>query len=71
MTPTTTPRPVRVSTVLAAILLLIACSGSGEDVRVTLCKDMVAVKLAGTGTVNWNEATTETRGKEYAAAKLS
>jgi len=32
---------------------------------------MVAVKLAGTGTVNWNEATTETREKEYAAAKLS
>ena len=71
MTPAATPRLIHVSTVLAATLALSACSGSGEDVRVTLCKDMVAVKLAGAGPVNWTEATTETRGKEYAAVKLS
>ncbi len=71
MTPTATPHPNRVSTVLAATLLLSACSGSGEDVRVTLCKDMVAVKLAVADPVNWTQATAETRGKEYAAVKLS
>jgi len=64
MTPTATPRPIRVSTVLAATLLLSACSGSGEDVRVTLCKDMVAVKLAVADPVNWTQATAGERSMQ-------
>lgn len=71
MTPRTSAYLTHVPIVFAAALMLSACSGSGEDVRVTLCKDMVSVKLAGTEPLNWTEAATETRGKEYAAVKLS
>ena len=71
MTPAASPHLIHLSTVLAAALVLSGCSGSGEDVRVTLCKDMVTVKLAVADAVNSTQATAETRGKEYAAVKLS
>ena len=51
-------------------LVTAGCSDSREDVRVTLCKDMVITQLAPAQSVTWKEAKTETRGYEYAAAKL-
>jgi hypothetical protein len=56
--------------VLAAALTLAGCSGAGEDVRVTLCKDLVAVQLGDSAARNWTQTATETRGYEYAAVKL-
>ncbi|MGB5733881.1 MAG: hypothetical protein WBM40_05495 [Thiohalocapsa sp.] len=64
----------RLSTLLAGALTLVGaltgCSGSGEDVRVTLCKDLVAVQLGSSPGRNWTEASTETRGYQYARVKL-
>ena len=66
----TSPAPPRALFVLAAMLTLAGCSGSGEDVRVTLCKDLVAVQLGDSASRNWTQTATETRGYEYAAVKL-
>jgi hypothetical protein len=55
---------------IIAALLLGACSGTTEDVRVTLCKDLVAVQTTGAGSPSWTETATETRGYQYAAVKL-
>lgn len=66
----TSPAPPRVLFMLAAALSLAGCSGSGEDVRVTLCKDLVAVQLGDSAARNWTQMATETRGYEYAAVKL-
>jgi hypothetical protein len=59
----------------AALMGLVAftsgCSGPREDVRVTLCKDMVSTQLAtGTPPITWTETKTETRGYQYAAVRL-
>jgi hypothetical protein len=64
------PAPPRALFVLAAALTLAGCSGAGEDVRVTLCKDLVAVQLGDSAARNWTQTATETRGYEYAAVKL-
>jgi len=66
----TTHAPPRALLSLTAALMLAGCSGSGEDVRVTLCKDLVAVQLGGSASPNWTETATETRGYEHAAVKL-
>ena len=66
----TTPASPRALFTLAAALTLAACSGSGEDVRVTLCKDLVAVQLGDSAARNWTQTATETRGYEYATVKL-
>lgn len=66
----TTSAPSRVLSALAAALTLAACSGSGEDVRVTLCKDLVTVQLGDSPARNWTQTATETRGYEEAAVKL-
>lgn len=61
------------ATVTAAITVgtaLTACSGAGEDVRVTLCKDIVAVQLGPAQSLQWTEAATETRGYQHAAVRL-
>ena len=69
-------KPIRLHDLLVlvpiAALLMSACSGSGEDVRVTLCKDMVVVQSggAGSGSPSWTGAKTETRGYQYAAVEL-
>jgi hypothetical protein len=59
---------------LITLMLLLAasgCSNPREDVRVTLCKDMVASQ---TGTkaegIDWTSSETETRGHQYAAVRL-
>jgi hypothetical protein len=57
------------SLAVAIALGLSACSGSGEDVRITLCKDMVAVRLAGEP-IDWVSVETRTRGYEPAVVRL-
>jgi len=52
------------------IALLSACSGSGEDVRVTLCKDIVRLQLGGESPT-WTGVSTRTPGHEPAAINLS
>ncbi|MCG6942809.1 MAG: hypothetical protein LJE69_16350 [Thiohalocapsa sp.] len=49
-------------------MALAGCSGSGEDVRVRLCKDIVAVHT-GTQPV-FEGAETRTRGREHAEVRL-
>jgi hypothetical protein len=63
--------------ILASVLVLLfggvalmGCSGSREDVRVTLCKDMVAVEVGPAQPIAWTESETQTRGYEHAAVKL-
>jgi hypothetical protein len=58
------------ATAAALILVLNACSGAGEDVRVTLCKDMVRVQTGAGGGLHWTEAATETRGYDGAVVRL-
>jgi hypothetical protein len=51
-------------------MTLMGCSGSREDVRVTLCKDMVAVQVGPAQSISWTGNETQTRGYEHAAVKL-
>lgn len=52
-----------------AMALMSGCSGGGEDVRVTLCKDLVKVKLGVTPT--WTQVRTETPGYQDAVVRLA
>jgi hypothetical protein len=61
--------PARAVTVLLPTALLVTgCSGAGEDVRVRLCKDIVAVQ-SGAMPV-FDSAETRTRGYEHAQVRL-
>ena len=51
-------------------LSLSGCSNPREDVRITLCKDMVQTQLAGSQPITWTAVSTETRGYEHAAVRL-
>jgi len=53
--------------VLAA-LLVAACSGPREDVRVTLCKDIVSTQLGSSATLSG--ADSQVRGRQYAAVRV-
>jgi hypothetical protein len=63
------PSALALATPLAAILLVTGCSGAGEDVRVTLCKDIVAVRAASAPV--FETAQTHTRGYEHAQVRLT
>ncbi|TVQ93022.1 MAG: hypothetical protein EA400_02935 [Chromatiaceae bacterium] len=53
----------------ASLLLLAGCGGSpGEDVRVTLCKDIVAVQAGGA--VSIQSASAQTRGYQDAIVRV-
>ena len=49
--------------------LMAGCSNPGEDVRVRLCKDLVAVQL-GTDSIDWTQVRTETPGYDDARVQL-
>ncbi len=49
--------------------LLAGCSNPGEDVRIRLCKDLVAVQL-GTSQLQWSQASTKTPGYQDAIVSL-
>jgi hypothetical protein len=54
---------------LGAVSLLSSCSAPGEDVRVRLCKDLVAVQL-GTDQLSWTQISTATPGYDDARISL-
>jgi len=66
------PHPMLKSTAacaaLAATLLTAGCGSPGEDVRVTLCKDIVAVHTGGPVTVYTAEA--KAQGYQHAAVRV-
>ncbi|NEX20522.1 hypothetical protein G3480_09400 [Thiorhodococcus mannitoliphagus] len=54
----------RLAVVLAVTLLALGCSGSGEDVRIGLCKDLVVTLLPSGAAPVWTEARPEMRRSE-------
>jgi hypothetical protein len=54
---------------LMAALMAIGCSGAGEDVRVTLCKDIVAVSTGGSPV--FEAADVRTSGYQGAEVRLA
>lgn len=61
--------PATAALLLLSILLAAGCSGVGEDVRVTLCKDIVAVHSGAAPA--FERAETRTRGYEHAEVRLT
>lgn len=63
----------RAAAALGSILigsgLLAGCSNPGEDVRIRLCKDLVAVQL-GADQLQWRQVSTKTPGYEDAIVNL-
>jgi len=55
--------------ILAGTLTLIACSGPGEDPRITFCRGMAA-DLAGGSADSWQHADNRIVEPEYAVVKL-
>jgi hypothetical protein len=55
---------------LAALLALGGCSNPREDVRVTLCKDMISTQLRAAEGLEWRAVETSTRGREYAVVQV-
>lgn len=51
-------------------LALSGCSSPREDVRITLCKDMVLTQLAASQPIAWTAVSTQTRGYEHAEVRL-
>ncbi len=65
------PRAIAVATGLAVVLnLLNSCAGPGEDVRVTLCKDLVVALMDGRHAVQWVDSNSEARGREGLFVRL-
>lgn len=62
------PRAVRLA-LLSITVALTGCSGGGEDVRVRLCKDIVAVHSGTQPAFEGAEA--RTRGREHAEVRLT
>jgi hypothetical protein len=62
---------IRTSTVAGIALLLGACSGPSEDVRVTFCKD-IATAMVPTGvTITWDEPTFTISRPSHAITQLT
>lgn len=55
---------------LVAGLGISGCSNPREDVRITLCKDMVHTQLAGAQPITWTAVSAEARGYEHAEVRL-
>lgn len=55
---------------LVAGLGISGCSNPREDVRITLCKDMVQTQLAGAQPINWTGVSAAARGYEHAEVRL-
>ena len=58
-------------TATAAAVLLAACSGSTEDVRVTFCKNISSALVPGAESVEWTGNENTFRRPEYATATLT
>ena len=55
---------------LVGLGLLTACSGQGEDVRVTLCKDLVGELAGPPSALMWQESRIEMRRGDHLAVEL-
>ena len=62
------PRRSRLSATLLAAAAAVGCSNSGEDVRLTLCKDMIAGELGAVPT--WQGSEVQLRGAADAIVKV-
>ena len=60
---------LKVTSVAIAAAVLAGCSGSTEDVRVTLCKNLTTA-LQGTDAIEWGETEFAFRRPEYATTTL-
>lgn len=58
-----------IGSLLIGTSLVIGCANPREDVRVKLCKDLVAVQL-GTGQLTWTQVSTRTPGYSDATVNL-
>ncbi len=58
-----------IASMLVGAGLLVGCSSPGEDVRVRLCKDLVAVQL-GADQLQWSQVSTKTPGYQDAIVSL-
>jgi hypothetical protein len=65
------PRPGRGAALLVATLVLAGCSGSTEDVRVTLCKNLTQAALQEAESIEWLANENTFRRPEYAITGLS
>jgi len=54
-------------TLLGGALLLSACTGSDEDVRVTFCKSLLIAQLSAPDDVEWEDTKQQIQRPEYAA----
>ena len=59
---------VSVLSLVVASLIATGCSNPREDVRVTLCKDIVLTQVGASASLNGTN--TETKGYEYAAVRV-
>ncbi|MBK1703990.1 hypothetical protein CKO40_05385 [Halochromatium glycolicum] len=57
-------------TALLPIAFLVSCGNPGEDVRITLCKDLVRGQLGSGATPTWSKVTTQTPGYQDAVIQL-
>lgn len=62
------PGPARLTAILLAAAALISCANPREDVRLTLCKDMVTVELGAEP--SWQGSEVRLRGYEGAAVTV-
>jgi hypothetical protein len=53
-----------------SLLVLAGCANPREDVRVTLCKDMISTQLGAGDSLEWRAVETKTRGREYAMVRV-
>ncbi len=59
----------RIIGTVAVVVPLVGCSGSTEDVRVTLCKNLTT-SLQGSNSIEWGETAFTFRRPEYATTTL-
>ena len=57
--------------IVLATVMLVACSGSREDVRVTLCKDLVSEINSQAGTPSWDKEEVAYKGYEDMEVAIS
>ncbi|HSO82910.1 hypothetical protein [Thiocapsa sp.] len=62
MTKRTTASPGIIVALATASVLLVSCSGSREDVRVSFCKSLVTTQVASPSSVRWTGMETQARG---------